>query len=134
MVAEGRSNFVEAIKEFEAGDLRARLLEVLCCNGCIMGPGMTVGTPLFSRRSRVSQFVRKRWIGPSEKTIRGEMAKFDNLGLTRTYTADDQRFDPPSRDEIAEILQRIGKESPKGRAQLRRLRLRHLRGPRHRHP
>jgi two-component system NtrC family sensor kinase len=113
VAADGRSNFVEAIREFEAGDLRARLLEVLCCNGCIMGPGMTVSTPLFSRRSRVSHFVRKRWNGLSEKTMRGELAKFDNLGLTRTYTADDQRFDPPSREEIAEILKRMGKESPK---------------------
>lgn len=35
--ASGRENFVEAIREFAMGRLDVRLLEILCCHGCIMG-------------------------------------------------------------------------------------------------
>jgi hypothetical protein len=34
----------QVIKEFEAGHLDPKLLEILCCDGCVMGPGMTVQT------------------------------------------------------------------------------------------
>ena len=40
VATQGRSHMLEAIKEFAEGDLGARLLEVLCCEGCIMGPGI----------------------------------------------------------------------------------------------
>ncbi len=64
-------NFVEAIEEFEAGDLDARLLEVLCCDGCIMGPGMSCNAPLFRRRAAVSQYVRARMATLDEAQWRG---------------------------------------------------------------
>ena len=41
IVAEGQNNFKEAIKEFEDGLLRSQHLELLSCEGCIMGPGMS---------------------------------------------------------------------------------------------
>ncbi len=39
VATQGRSHVLEAIKEFADGDLGAKLLEVLCCEGCIMGAG-----------------------------------------------------------------------------------------------
>ena len=45
VVADGRVGFVDALRDYEAGNLRARLLEVLCCNGCIMGAGMSGNQP-----------------------------------------------------------------------------------------
>ena len=53
VATQGRSHVLEAIKEFADGDLGAKLLEVLCCEGCIMGAGMTNDLPLFNRRRRV---------------------------------------------------------------------------------
>ena len=41
IVAEGRVNFKDALSEFSNGELQARHLELLCCEGCIMGPGMS---------------------------------------------------------------------------------------------
>ena len=39
IVADGRVDFREAIKEFENGTIRSNNLELLCCEGCIMGTG-----------------------------------------------------------------------------------------------
>jgi len=110
--ADGRIGFQEAIREFERGHVNVRLLEVLCCNGCIMGPGMSVDTPLFSRRARVSDYVRRRAATGDLDQAAEDLAAFADLDLVRAFKADDMRLTPPSDEEIQEILERIGKASP----------------------
>ena len=112
VATDGRSNFVQAIKEFESGDLNARLLEILACTGCIMGAGMSSTSPLFSRRSRVSQYVRECMAQWDEKRWRGEMERFGDLDLARTFSKDDQRLMAPSREELTRIMARMGKMAP----------------------
>lgn len=111
VATEGRRNFVEALREFEDGDLSARLLEVLCCEGCIMGAGMSCEMPLFGRRNRVSQYVRKRMAGVDMDQWRRDMESFADLDLARTFRSDDQRIATPYRNEIAAILANMGKFS-----------------------
>ncbi|MBN1918406.1 MAG: 4Fe-4S binding protein [Verrucomicrobia bacterium] len=112
VAADGRKAFVEALREFAAGDLNARLLEVLCCNGCIMGAGMTCNTPLFTRRSQVSAYVRERFTHLDAAVWRYWMAHFESLDLSRQYTPNDQRIAMPSKAEIDEIMARMGKLKP----------------------
>ncbi len=111
VAAEGRREFIEVIKEFEAGHLAAKLLEVLCCDGCIMGPGMTAQSSLFTRRSRVSEYVRQRMANFDRAAWQREMARFADLDLGRTYQVDDQRIAWPSDAELAPIMQRMGKQT-----------------------
>jgi iron only hydrogenase large subunit-like protein/nitrogen-specific signal transduction histidine kinase len=112
VAAEGRREFVEVIKEFEAGHLDAKLLEVLCCDGCIMGPGMTTQASLFTRRSSVSQYVRQRMATFGAARWEAEMARLDDLDLSRPYHQDDQRIPRPSEDELTGIMERMGKHGP----------------------
>ena len=69
MATDGRTNFVEAIQAVESNSLDARLLEILCCNGCIMGAGMTTSTTLFRRRSLVGNYVQKHWTECTQRTV-----------------------------------------------------------------
>jgi len=112
VAADGRSNFVEAIKEFESGDLKARLLEVLCCNGCIMGPGISNRLPLFNRRARVSQYARQRQAKLDKDAWRKELARFSDLDLSRSFSSQVQIIPMPSETEVLAILHRLGKSSP----------------------
>ena len=109
VAAEGRSRFVDAIREFESGDLNARLLEVLCCQGCIMGAGVTADEQLFRRRSRVGQYVRQR----SELLDRGqwrrEVAHFGPLDLSCRFNQYDQRLQIPFSEQMKAIMARMGK-------------------------
>jgi C4-dicarboxylate-specific signal transduction histidine kinase len=113
VAADGRSDFCEAVSEFETGDLDARLLETLACKGCIMGAGMTSGEPLFSRRARISRHVRARTQERGLEQWEADMAKFADLDLRRSFVAHDQRIPVPSAAEVREILIRLGKEMPK---------------------
>jgi signal transduction histidine kinase/Fe-S-cluster-containing hydrogenase component 2 len=112
VAAEGRSNFTEAIKEFSSGDLDARLLEVLCCKGCIMGAGMTSDAPLFSRRSRVSAYVRERIRRTFDSGWRSAADRFPDLDLTRSFRDNDQRIPVPFEQEIRQIMAKMGKREP----------------------
>lgn len=112
MAADGRHDFVRAIEGFEKGSLDARLLEVLACNGCIMGAGMTTTEPIFSRRSHISRHVRQRMATRSQSRWQNEMERFAGIDLTRRYGANDQRMAAPCPDVLKEILARLGKFAP----------------------
>lgn len=112
VATEGRTHVLEAIKEFASGDLGARLLEVLCCDGCIMGAGISQSIPLFNRRRRVREFVCNHMKASDPGTWSGAMADGDRLDLTRTFTANDQRIASPTLEELVPIMHRMGKYEP----------------------
>ncbi len=107
--ADGRYEFIDAIKEFESGDLNTKLLELLCCNGCIMGPGMVTDEPVFRRRSRISKYVRNRMNEIDRSEFNGNIEKFSKLNLSRTFIPNDQRTSLPDPEEIKSVLIRMGK-------------------------
>jgi C4-dicarboxylate-specific signal transduction histidine kinase len=109
IATQGRSHMLEAVKEFAEGDLGSRLLEVLCCEGCIMGPGITNGAPLFHRRRHVRTHVCHRMERLDRKEWQGCMDRFADLDLGRGYHGDDQRIPTPDRAELTAIMHRMGK-------------------------
>jgi signal transduction histidine kinase len=111
--AHGRREFVGSLREFASGELDVRLLEVLACDGCIMGPGMTSDAMLFSRRARVSRYVRRR-LGPMRDSLAEaeRFAELERLDLSQCFHAHDQRLQSPHETEIATILRRMGKVNP----------------------
>jgi signal transduction histidine kinase/Pyruvate/2-oxoacid:ferredoxin oxidoreductase delta subunit len=110
--ADGRTNFVQAIKEFDSGALTARLLDILACMGCLTGAGMTGDDPLFGRRTHVADYVRGRMATFHEADWRRSVAQFDDLDLSRTFAPDDKRMPAPSPEALQGILARLGKNSP----------------------
>lgn len=112
MATDGRTNFVEAIQAVESNNLDARLLEILCCNGCIMGAGMTTEATLFRRRSLVGRYVQQHWTDDRREQWDTDIAKFSDVDLSRSFSNYDQRFARPSREEISRILARMGKVKP----------------------
>lgn len=112
MATDGRTNFVEAVHAVASNNLDVRLLEILCCNGCIMGAGMTTNSPLFRRRSLVGQYIRNRWNDERKRQWEADMERFADIDLGREFSVNDQRMAQPSREEIKKILARMGKERP----------------------
>lgn len=116
VAADGGSEFGHALREFEAGHLDARLLEVLSCRGgCIMGAGSSTRAPLFARRAAVSRYVRTRLAerrdeaaDASERTP-GPVPGAD---LTAWFYPDDKTMPIPTQDDIRTILDRLEKHGP----------------------
>ena len=112
MVAEGPEEFGQAIKEAESGLMDTRLLEVLFCKGCTMGPGMSSDLPHFGRRARVSQYVRQRIAQSDQAAWEARIAQYSTLDLSRPYRREDTRMPVPSPEQLARILAEIGKPDP----------------------
>ena len=113
VATQGRSNVLDAIREFAAGDLGAKLLEALCCEGCISGAGIHNTLPLFSRRRLVRRYVCQRMEALDQWHWQENMRRAETLDLSRAYEADDQRIPAPAADKLREVMARMGKESPK---------------------
>jgi signal transduction histidine kinase/Fe-S-cluster-containing hydrogenase component 2 len=112
MATDGRTNFVEAIQAVDSNSLDVRLLEVLCCNGCIMGAGMTTNSTLFRRRSLVGRYVKRHWDESRKKQWQEDIARFSDIDLSRGFQAYDQRVAQPSSEEVTSILAGMGKLRP----------------------
>ena len=109
VTADGKDNFIEALKEFRSGDMEAKLLEILCCEGCIMGPGMTSKAPLFRRRAKVSRYARESLSDVNFNNWNVVMDRCREIDLFRSYSPQDTRLETPGEIEINGIMERMGK-------------------------
>jgi iron only hydrogenase large subunit-like protein/nitrogen-specific signal transduction histidine kinase len=112
-VAEGRINFQVALKEFESGHINDQHLELLACDACIMGPGMSTKGMQFSRRNDVAKYVRSK-IAEFDKTQwEKDFETFSAIDISQTFTVLDRRSDDPSEEQISNVLKSFGKNSIK---------------------
>ena len=110
--ADGRTNLADAITEFEHGETEARLLDILCCQGCIMGAGFSQDEPVFKRRSAVSREARARHEALDNAAWRATMAQYASLDLSSSFMPSAQRLDDtPTPDEVVAVLARMNKQS-----------------------
>lgn len=113
IVAEGRHDIIEVLKEFEEGYLEAKMFDLLCCNGCINGPGMSHKYQFFHKRKNISNFAKRKSDELDRELWNKNLETYLKLDLSRTFEADDQRFpNPPGRDEIQAVLRQLGKKVP----------------------
>ena len=112
IIAEGRVNYKEAIKEFEEGYIRKKHLMLLCCDGCIMGPGTSPGGKRFSRSNAVGEYVAGKLQNIDRKAWEKDVAEYSKLDLSQSFTTEDRRLAPPGNEEVLNALQSIGKFSP----------------------
>ncbi len=98
--AEGRNDFQIAIRDFESGLIGNQHVELLCCRGCIMGPGMTRNGKSVNGRTEISKYASRKMsdldIAGWEENIR----KYSSLDLNARFNADDQRVKMPHEEEI----------------------------------
>jgi iron only hydrogenase large subunit-like protein/nitrogen-specific signal transduction histidine kinase len=112
-VAEGRINFQVALKEFESGHINDQHLELLACDACIMGPGMSTKGMQFSRRNDVAKYVRNKITNFDREEWEMEFETYKNIDLSQTYEVLDRRSVDPSEKQISDVLKSFGKNSIK---------------------
>src|SRR5665647_2315554 len=113
IAAEGRIDFQEAIKEFEEGMIGNQHLELLCCEGCIMGPGMSKGGKQYNRRALVSNYAQQKMAGLNMEKWRNELETYDKLDLSESFRAEDKRRMTAEDDEVQKVFVSMGKLTSK---------------------
>jgi iron only hydrogenase large subunit-like protein len=113
VVAEGRVNFRDAVKEFEEGLINSHHLELLCCEGCIMGPGMSKGAQKFTRRTLVGEYVKNKIERNNVAAWENNINEFQNIDLTQKFAVIDRRIPEPEKEQIEKVLREMGKNTEK---------------------
>ncbi len=112
IVAEGRVDFREAIREFSNGLLKSHHLELLCCDGCTMGAGMSPFGKKFVRDNIIGNYARKKKETFNKQEWKASIEEFKNIDMSQSFEASDRRIAKPSQAEIEKVLISMGKKSP----------------------
>jgi signal transduction histidine kinase/iron only hydrogenase large subunit-like protein len=113
IVAEGRLGFQEAIKEFEEGKLSGTNLELLCCKGCISGPGMTGRGNRFQRQTFIKNYTLSKFKDEDKIVWQKAFDEYKDIDLSQSFQASDKRPSKPSEEQVERVLASMGKISPR---------------------
>jgi iron only hydrogenase large subunit-like protein/nitrogen-specific signal transduction histidine kinase len=113
IAAEGRIDFQGALKEFEAGLIKNQHMELLCCEGCIMGPGLSKNGRQYNRRSLVSSYASSKREYIDSEIWQKAFDEFADIDLEAHYKPDDHRVEDLDEKEVNEVLVRMGKKTKK---------------------
>ncbi len=113
LVASGRVNFKEAIKEFEFELNKSQHLELLCCDGCIMGPGMSKAGHYFYKVSKMKDYLFGKVQNLDTEKWQKYVNHFKDEDYSQSFVAADRRIPLPSNERIEAILVSTGKANPK---------------------
>ncbi len=113
IVAEGRIDFQEAVREYKMGFIESEHLELLCCEGCIMGPGTSEKGNKFERRTLVTNYVIDKLKNLDHNEWEKAMKDGETIDMSQSFSVNDQRMKDPTEAEIREVLRKMDKSSEK---------------------
>ena len=70
---------MEAVRNFEEGMLKDQHLELLCCDGCVHGPGMSKRGDQFFKRKRISEYVKNKLEHLENSSWEEDIKHFSNI-------------------------------------------------------
>ncbi len=112
LTASGKDNFKEIISEFESGEIDCKYMELLCCKGCIMGPGMTNKNQRYLKRNLISSYVQQKMDNFDQEEWQANIDKFSDLDLSQSFNPSDRRELIPSSESVNKVLVSMGKKKP----------------------
>jgi iron only hydrogenase large subunit-like protein len=112
LITTGRENFLSSLKTFQSSHDLKQHLDIMYCEGCIMGPGTTKGANKFERRSQVIKYVNKRLKSFNEDEWQQSIDEFLQFDFSRKYNANDNRLPEPTEDQLTQTLKDLDKEKP----------------------
>ncbi len=113
IAAEGRIDFQGALKEFEAGLIKNQHMELLCCEGCIMGPGLSKNGKQYNRRARVSTYSNAKMSKMDNEVWENNIEKYSGLDLSIRHKPEERRPETIVIEGIEEVLASMGKYTEK---------------------
>lgn len=113
IAAEGRIDFQEALKEFEAGLIKNQHMELLCCEGCIMGPGLSKNGKQYNRRSLVSSYASNKMATIDAEGWQKAFDEFSEIDLSIRHRPEQVFIETLTESDVNDILIRMGKRTKK---------------------
>ncbi len=113
IAAEGRIDFQGALKEYEAGLIRNQHMELLACEGCIMGPGLSKSGKQYNRRASVSTYANQKMKVLNSDSWQKAFDEYSDLDLSVKHRSEDRRPEIIDESGLSEVLASMGKITKK---------------------
>lgn len=113
IAAEGRIDFQGALKEFEAGLIKNQHMELLCCEGCIMGPGLSKNGKQYNRRSLVSSYASSKMENIDQDDWQKSFDEFAELDLSVNHKPEEPLVEELTEKDVNDVLIKMGKKIKK---------------------
>ena len=113
IAAEGRIDFQGALKEFEAGLIKNQHMELLACEGCIMGPGLSKNGKQYNRRALVSSYANQKMKDIDSDSWQKAFDEYSDLDLSFRHRSEDRRPEVIDESGLDEVLASMGKFTKK---------------------
>jgi signal transduction histidine kinase/iron only hydrogenase large subunit-like protein len=112
LVTEGKDRVLPVFRELAEGKSRARVLDVLFCEGCINGPKMINNLSVFARKEMLTDHINERNGSLSSSDISESLDQYDHVDLYRDFSDDAVVLPQPTEAEIDNALQQMRKFGP----------------------
>lgn len=117
LVAGGRANFLDALREYELDNLKGHHMHLLCCEGCILGPGMSPypntssTSQRFTKKAKVISYANRKMANLDKEKWQRNLEVFSGIDLSRKFESNDMRTNRPGNEQIKDVLYQMGKYS-----------------------
>jgi len=112
LVTEGKDRVLPALKELADGKSKARVLDVLFCEGCINGPKMTNTMGVFARKEMLTDHINEENRAMAGRDMLESLAEFDQVSLARGFSEQAVVLPQPTEEQVAEALRSMRKFGP----------------------
>ncbi|HOX23180.1 MAG TPA: [Fe-Fe] hydrogenase large subunit C-terminal domain-containing protein, partial [Elusimicrobiales bacterium] len=103
LAVEGLENMTEALSNFERGELDVNFLDILCCDGCLMGPGFTHPSSRYARQASLRRYAQKSYYNFKVSEWEKDLQRFRALNYSCSFRSEDKRLQTPAKKELEEI-------------------------------
>jgi hypothetical protein len=107
VVVEGPDRCLAALRDLRDGNLPARFLDALFCEGCIAGPAFGGSMTPLARRAQVTAHVRRRPANP--RALRRALREVAGVSVRARYEPEALTVALPNEREVRDILARTNK-------------------------
>ena len=112
IVTEGKSRVLNLLESLRNQEIRATMVDVLFCEGCINGPYMNQSVNYFSRKQKVVHYTDEGRLGSDYPTWRRDIEACQDIPLLRRFAPERVEISEPSEEDIRRILEQIEKFEP----------------------
>jgi two-component system NtrC family sensor kinase len=112
LITEGKDRVLPAFRELADGKSKARVLDVLFCEGCINGPKMTNTLSVFARKEILTDHINDMNRALPGRDAQEALAGFEDVDLSREFRDDAVVLPQPTEEEISGALRQMRKFGP----------------------
>jgi len=111
IVVEGKKKVIEIIDELAQGNINAKFVDILFCEGCISGPAIDSDLNYYSRRERVIKYINEKINSLDKRLWMSSIYNSRHIDFSRSFYPKNQRRPTPDEEKIKEILAETNKFS-----------------------